>query len=276
MFIDTHCHLDAAEFSGQQDAVVRAAQTAGVATLVLPAIERANFATVQTLRTQYPNCAPAYGIHPMYADRAMPADLDVLREYLAQPETVAVGEIGMDFFIQHYDQARQEYFFVEQIKLAREFDLPVLLHIRRAQDTVLKHLRKFYGSGGPTSTGSGRASTSLMTGIAHAFNGSAQQAQEFIKLGFKLGFGGAMTYSRATRLRELAATLPLESIVLETDAPDIPPDFIERGLPNKPEYLPRIAQTLAELRGVPLEEVARVTTANALSVLPRLKTLVQL
>ena len=256
MFIDTHCHLDATEFNGQQDAIVREAQAAGVGALVLPAIERANFAAVQTLCTQYPNCAPAYGIHPMYADRATPADLDVLRDYLVQPDTVAVGEIGMDFFIQHYDQVRQEYFFVEQLKLAREFDLPVLLHIRRAQDTVLKHLRLSHVRGG----------------IAHAFNGSAQQAAELIKLGFKLGFGGAMTYSRATRLRELATTLPLESIVLETDAPDIPPDFLDRGQPNKPEYLPRIAQTLAELRGISLEEVARVTTANALAVLPRLRT----
>lgn len=257
MFIDTHCHLDAAEFDGQQAAIVREAQAAGVATLVLPAIERANFATVQTLCARYPNCAPAYGIHPMYTDRARPADLDVLRVYLARPETAAVGEIGMDFFIPHYDQACQEYFFIEQLKLAREFDLPVLLHIRRAQDSVLKHLRQIRVCGG----------------IAHAFNGSAQQAHEFIKLGFKLGFGGAMTYSRATRLRELAASLPAESIVLETDAPDIPPDFLERGLPNKPGYLPRIAQALAELRGISPEEIARVTTANALSVLPRIKPL---
>ncbi len=265
MFIDTHCHLDAAEFDGQQDAIVREAQAAGVTTLVLPAIERANFAAVQTLCTQYPICVPAYGIHPMYVARATPADLDALHSYLVQSDTVAVGEIGLDFFVEGYDQEKQEFYFAEQLKLAHEFDLPVLLHIRRAQDTILKHLRKFYESVGP--------STSLRTGIAHAFNGSAQQAAEFIKLGFKLGFGGAMTYSRATRLRELAATLPLESIVLETDAPDIPPYFLQRGSPNKPEYLPRIAQTLAELRGIPLEEVARVTTANALSVLPRLRSL---
>jgi len=132
-----------------------------------------------------------------------------------------------------------------------------LLHLRRAQDIILKHLRQHKVRGG----------------IAHAFNGSIQQAEEFIKLGFKLGFGGAMTYARATRLRELAATLPLDSIVLETDAPDIPPEFLERGSPNKPEYLPRIAQTLAELRGISLEKVARVTTANALSALPRLQNL---
>ena len=133
----------------------------------------------------------------------------------------------------------------------------MLLHIRRAQDTILKHLRQIKVRGG----------------IAHAFNGSRQQADEFIKLGFKLGFGGAMTYSRATKLRELAATLPLDSIVLETDAPDIPPDFLERGLPNEPKYLPRIAQTLAELRGMSLAEIAETTTSNALKTMPRLKSI---
>jgi TatD DNase family protein len=192
----------------------------------------------------------------MYTDDAAQNDLDALRDCLKQHRAVAVGEIGLDFFIPHYDQARQEHFFIEQLKLARELDLPVLLHLRRAQDTILKHLRQIKVRGG----------------LAHAFSGSRQQADEFIKLGFKLGFGGAMTYSRATRLRELAATLPLESIVLETDAPDIPPDFLERGLPNEPKYLPRIAQTLAALRGMPLEEVAQATTANALAALPALAT----
>ncbi len=259
MFIDTHCHLDAEEFGDEQAALVQAAHDEGVERLVVPSVARANFGIVRDLCTQHPCCAPAYGIHPMYTDSAMPEDLAALREFLSQPDAVAVGEIGLDFFIQHYDRARQEFFFVEQLKLAREFDLPVLLHIRRAQDIVLKLLRQFYGSGGP--------STSLRTGIAHAFSGSRQQADEFIKLGFKLGFGGAMTYSRATRLRELAATLPLDSIVLETDAPDIPPDFLERGLPNEPQYVPHIAQTLAELRGLPLEEIARITTENALDVL---------
>jgi TatD DNase family protein len=272
MFIDTHCHLDADEFGDAQADVVQAAGREGVSRIVVPSVARANFGIVRELCERYPGCAPAYGIHPMYTDGALPDDLVALREYLARPDTVAVGEIGLDFFIDHYDRARQEYFFVEQLKLAQEFDLPVLLHIRRAQDTILKHLRHFYGRGGLTSSGSGQASTGLRTGIAHAFNGSRQQADEFIKLGFKLGFGGAMTYSRATRLRELAATLPLEAIVLETDAPDIPPDFLERGQPNEPQYLPHIAQTLAELRGMSIEEIARITTENVLSALPRLTT----
>jgi TatD DNase family protein len=196
----------------------------------------------------------------MYVDQVHEDDLLVLRDYLRDGHPVAIGEIGLDFYIEHYDQARQEYFLVEQLKLAREFDLPVLLHTRRAQDTVLKHLRQIRVRGG----------------IAHAFSGSRQQADEFIKLGFRLGFGGAMTYPRATRLRELAATLPLSSIVLETDAPDMPPEFIGRDQPNKPEHLQRIAQTLAELRDLSLAELAQATTENALAVLPKLNIPIEL
>ena len=255
MFIDTHCHLDAPEFGATQAELVQAAADAGVGCIVQLSVERANFETVRILCNNNPACAPAYGIHPMYTGRASPDDLAVLRGYLTNHRPVAVGEIGMDFFIDGLDQRTQEFFFVEQLKLAREFDLPVLLHIRRAQDTILKFLRIHKVRGG----------------IAHAFNGSRQQAGEFIKLGFKLGFGGAMTYSRALRLRELAATLPLDAIVLETDAPDIPPDFLQRGTPNKPEYLPRIARTLAELRGMTPEQVAQATTENVLSVLPEIR-----
>jgi TatD DNase family protein len=256
VFIDTHCHLDAAEFGDTQTDIVRNAAAVGVNRIVIPSVACSNFEVVRKLCKQFPGCAPAYGIHPMYTDDATPKDLEMLRDYLKQHPAVAVGEIGLDFFIPHYDQTRQEHFFVEQLKLARDFDLPVLLHIRRAQDTILKHLRQIKVPGG----------------IAHAFNGSRQQADEFIKLGFKLGFGGAMTHSRATKLRELAATLPPGSIVLETDAPDIPPDFLQRGLPNEPKYLPRIAQTLAELRGMSLDEIARVTAENSIAVLPALRT----
>lgn len=251
MIIDTHCHLDAAEFGGTQVELLQAAQAAGVSRIVVPAVERANFETVYRLCEQYPGCFPAYGIHPLFTDAAKPDDLAVLRDYLRARQPVAVGEIGLDFFIENHNVARQEYFFVAQLKLAREFDLPVLLHTRRAVDSVLKHLRQIRVRGG----------------IAHAFSGSRQQAEEFIKLGFKLGFGGAMTYPRASRIRELARTLPLASLVLETDAPDIPPEFIAHGHPNKPEYLPRIAQTLAELRGISPEEIAHFTTENVSSIL---------
>lgn len=253
-FIDTHCHLDAAEFGNTQAELLAQAQQAGVSSIVLPAVALDNFQRVLDLHQRYPICAPALGIHPLYVARAQPQDLLELEKFIQYNQIVAIGEIGLDFFVEDYDQARQEEYLIAQLKLARQYQLPVLLHVRKAVDTILKYLRQIHVPGG----------------IAHAFNGSRQQADEFIKLGFKLGFGGAMTYPRATHLRELAATLPLDSIVLETDAPDIPPDFLERNAPNKPEYLPRIAQTLADLRGVSLQEIARITNNNARAVLPRL------
>jgi len=251
LLIDTHCHLDAAEFDADRDAVFSAAKLgAGVTALVVPAVERANFGAVASVCRTYPGCVAAYGIHPLYVGRARPEDLDVLRETLRREAAVAVGEIGLDRHVEPRDDAAQDFYFVEQLRIARAFDLPVLLHVRRAIDPILKHLRRERVRGG----------------IAHAFNGSRQQADEFIKLGFKLGFGGAMTFPGSKRIRTLATTLPLDAIVLETDAPDIPPAW-QLGARNTPAELLPIAQTLAQLRGMPLAEVARITSANACAVL---------
>jgi len=257
MLVDTHCHLDAPEFDADRDAVVAEARQAGVGMIVVPAVGRASFDDVASICRDYPGCAPAYGIHPMYVVQAGEGDLAAVRGMLAtqRESVVAVGEIGLDHFVPGRDEKRQEFFFVEQLKLARELDLPVILHVRRAVDAVLKQLRRYKVRGG----------------IAHAFNGSAQQADEFIKLGFKLGFGGAMTYPRALRIRELAAGLPLDAIVLETDAPDIPPEWLAKRR-NQPGELARIAAELARLRGLPVAEVAGITTANAIAVLPGLKS----
>jgi TatD DNase family protein len=256
VLVDTHCHLDAAEFDGDRADVAAAASRAGVALIVVPAVERANFGAVASVCRDYAGCRPAYGIHPMYVDRARDEDLEALRETLVRERPLAVGEIGLDAFVEPRDDARQERFFAAQLAIARDSGLPVLLHVRRAIDPVLRELRRCRVPGG----------------IAHAFNGSRQQADEFIKLGFKLGFGGAMTFPRASRIRELAATLPLDAIVLETDAPDIPPEW-QGGARNTPDQLPRIAQTLAELRGIGAEEVAAATTSNAAAVLPGLTRL---
>lgn len=258
MLVDTHCHLDAAEFDADRDNVAQAARRLGVGAIVIPAIDAANFAQVTALCRHYPGCAPAYGIHPLYVDRATPEDLETLRQTIATESPVAVGEIGLDFFVEGYDEAKQSYFFVEQLKIAREFDLPVILHVRRAVDTILKHLRQFRVKGG----------------IAHAFNGSRQQADMLLDLGFKLGFGGAMTYDRALKIRELAKTLPLTSIVLETDAPDIPPSWLAHRR-NSPAELPQIGQTLAALRDISFDTLAMATTENAMDVLPGLKGLCQ-
>jgi TatD DNase family protein len=196
--------------------------------------------------------------------KASEGDLATLRAKveaaLADPRFVAIGEIGLDFFIPMLSEPamreKQDYFFREQLRIARDFELPVLMHVRRSQDQVLKHVRQIRPAGG----------------IAHAFNGSFQQAQTYIDLGFRLGFGGAMTFTRALQIRRLAATLPLDAIVLETDAPDISPSWIHPAR-NSPEQLPAIGAALAELRGITPQEVASGTCASAFAALPRLRAL---
>jgi TatD DNase family protein len=270
MWIDTHCHLDAPEFDADRDAVVARAVAAGVAGIVIPAVEAANFQAVRGLAGRH-GAAYGLGIHPLCVDRAAEGDLEILRQALAlhaaDPRLVAVGEIGIDHFVPGLDRGKQEAFYAAQLKLARQAGLPVILHVRRSADTLLKHLRRIDVPGG----------------IAHAFNGSDQQAKAFVDLGFKLGFGGALTFDRALQIRRLAQTLPLGALVLETDSPDIPPHWLYRtaaeraqGLAtarNEPGELPRIAQVLAELRGLPLQALAEATTANAHAALPRLAAL---
>ena len=258
MLIDTHCHLDAAEFDADRGAVTTDALKSGVAAIVVPAVARANFNAVIALAKNTPQVRFALGIHPMYVDGANLDDLRVLADLLAaEPNCVAVGEIGLDFFVTRQNRETQEYFFTEQLKLAQQFDLPVILHVRRAIDDVLKYLRLYKVRGG----------------IAHAFNGSAQQAEALIKLGFKLGFGGAMTYPRALKIRALAASLPLEAIVLETDAPDIPPAWLGNQGRNSPFELVKIAETLAQLRGVNVSQIIEITGKNAHTILPKLADL---
>lgn len=262
MLIDTHCHLDAPEFDADRDAVANQAKEAGVGIIVIPAVEPNNFQKVISLSAQHAECCYALGMHPMYIDNASPGDVKRLYALIRQEldnksKLVAVGEIGLDFFVTQQNRETQEYFFAEQLKLAKEFNLPVILHVRRAIDDVLKHLRAHKVAGG----------------IAHAFNGSRQQADAFISLGFKLGFGGAMTYSRSLKIRELAKALPLEAIVLETDAPDIPPEWLGRKGRNSPNELLKIAKTLAELRGMELSQIIEITGKNAVEILPKLSTL---
>jgi TatD DNase family protein len=269
MWIDTHCHLDASEFDADRPAVIARARAAGVTQIVLPAVARGNFAAVRALAARH-GYAYALGIHPLYVDRAGERDLEHLSQELAEqrddPRLVAVGEIGVDHFVPGLDPERQERFYAVQLGFARDLGLPAIVHVRRSADTLLKHLRRIPVRGG----------------IAHAFNGSEQQARAFIELGFKLGFGGAMTFERALQIRRLAQTLPLEAIVLETDAPDIPPQWLyktaeERAAGaqarNEPGELPRIAQTLAALRSLSLPELAAATRANACAALPRLAAL---
>ncbi len=267
MWIDTHCHLDAPEFAADHAAVVQRAASAGVGQIVLPAVAADHFDTVRNLAHQH-GLVYALGLHPLFVDQAQDEDLDRLQQALQQhrddPRLVAVGEIGLDHFVPGLDRLRQERFYSAQLKLARDAGLPVILHVRRSADSLLKGLRRVAVAGG----------------IAHAFNGSEQQASHFLDLGFCLGFGGAMTFERALQLRHLATTLPPSALVLETDAPDIPPHWLyrtaaERALNtgqgrNEPCQLPRIAAVMAGLRCCTLQALAAQTSANAQRVLPGL------
>jgi TatD DNase family protein len=283
-WIDTHCHLDAAEFGALAHVIRARAAIKNVAHCIYPAVHVANFEAVRQLAHAQGD-SYALGIHPLYVAQATDADLATLEAQLAQhrddPRLVAVGEIGLDYFVPELTQSplreRQEFFYLAQLRLARQYGLPVILHVRRSADQLLKGLRAVAREGAqPGDTG--------WHGIAHAFNGSSSQAQAFIALGFKLGFGGAMTYPRALQLRRLAANLPLEALVLETDAPDMPPHWLYKtaqqraaGEPqsiNEPGEIPRIGAELAALRGITPDELAAATTRNAQNALPRLRALI--
>jgi len=264
MWIDTHCHLDAHEFGAEALEVAARAGVEGVSMIVIPAVERGNFDAVARLAHAAPNASYALGIHPIYVPQASDEDLVALRAAveaaMADPKFVAIGEIGLDFFIpllcEPAMREKQERFFREQLRIARDFGLPVLTHVRRSQDQVLKHLRQITPPGG----------------IAHAFNGSEQQAASFIKLGMHLGFGGAMTFTRALQIRRLASGLPLERIVLETDAPDISPSWIHPAR-NSPQQLPAIGAALAQLRGLDPNAIAAAAWRSSRAAIPRLNAL---
>ena len=264
MVFDTHCHLDAAEFDADRDAVVARARAAGVTMMVLPAVAPAAFDRVRECAHRYES-AYALGIHPLYVT-AEGAESDLARleravaGALGDPRFVGVGEIGLDFLPGTPEPALQETVYRRQLELARRHGLPVILHVRRSADRLLYHLRRVGG----------------VSGIAHAFNGSEVQAQGFLDLGFKLGFGGAVTYDGSLRIRAFARRLPLDALVLETDAPDMAPQWIAHGTqprPNEPAELPRIGAVLAGLRGWTPQQVAALTAANAKRALPRLGAL---
>ncbi len=263
MRIDTHCHLDAPEFTDSLPVIIRAAQEKNVKAILLPAVKVADCYHVKELAHQYsqeiPGLVYTLGIHPLYTNQAQDSDIKTLdegiTESLSDPRFVGIGEIGLDYFVEDLDPHKQEFFFNAQLDLAQKYQLPVILHVRRSQDAILKALRRRNISGG----------------IAHAFNGSFQQAEQFIEHGFKLGFGGAATYERALQIRRLLKELPLDSIVTETDSPDIPPAWLrEEGITfNQPAFVERIAKELASIRGIDDAEFASAVWINAMQVLPR-------
>ena len=252
MLIDSHCHLDVDDFAGDRDAVLARCVADGVAAIIVPGVRRADFLAQQAVCAASPLLHAAYGLHPVYLDEHRDSDIATLRDWLQREKPVAVGEIGLDYFVEELDRRKQQELFEAQLQLAKEFELPVILHVRRSHDAVLATLRRYQLPRG---------------GICHAFAGSPEQARRYRDLGFLLGFGGAATWERANRLRGTLRALPLDALALETDAPDIPPSFVERGGRNSPDFLLRIATILAAVKGVSVTELADATTRNVSTLL---------
>lgn len=248
--IDSHCHLDFPVLDHQRNAVLTRAEAAGVQAIIVPAVETEGFAKVAALADSHRHIYCALGLHPCFMPSDSASACAALAQALNEFSPCAVGEIGLDFFIPQHDKTAQLMLLEQQLQLAEAADLPVILHVRKAHDEMLKLLRTRQVAGG----------------IVHAFNGSAQQARQYINLGFKLGFGGVITYPRARKIRELARTLPLQALVLETDAPDMPLAG-RQGQPNEPAFVASVLNELAIIRSEPLAEIARQTCRNVRQVL---------
>jgi TatD DNase family protein len=244
--VDTHCHLDDGEFDGDRAAVVARAVDAGVAWQVVPAVDAAGWPKLRDVCRASSGLLPAYGLHPMLLANHRPEHLALLREWIERERPAAVGECGLDYFVEGLDRDAQSIYFEDQLRLAREFDLPVVVHARRAVDAVIAAVRRVGG----------------LRGVVHSFSGSEEQASQLWKLGFLLGLGGPVTYERAKRLRRLAATMPLEHLLLETDAPD-QPDAAIRGQRNEPARVAVVLDCIAALRNESPDAIAAATTANA-------------
>jgi TatD DNase family protein len=243
--IDSHCHLDFAVFDPDREPLIKQCQHLGINTIIVPGVTAERWPKLHQLNTTFSPVEIALGLHPLFMDEHLPQHIEQLDSQIQQQRPIAMGEIGLDFYNGKDNAEQQIGLFTEQLKLAEKYQLPVILHVRKAHDEVLKILRQF----------------KLKGGIVHAFNGSMQQAESYIKMGFLFGVGGALTYPRATKLQALYQALPLEHIVLETDAPDMPLCG-QQDERNSPLSIPLIQQQLATIRNISLAEVAEQTTRN--------------
>lgn len=244
--VDSHSHFDAAEFDADRAAAHARAVAAGVVAQIVPAVDAAGWPKLRQTCAGLPGLWPAYGLHPMYLDAHRPEHLPALRAWIERERPLAVGECGLDYFVEGLDAEAQSFYFDGQLRLAREFDLPVIVHARRAVDAVIGAIRLIGG----------------LRGVVHSFTGSAEQAAQLHRLGFLLGIGGPVTYARANRLRELVAGMPLEQLLLETDSPD-QPGATHRGQRNEPAHLLEVLDAIATLRKVPRDDIAAATRENA-------------
>lgn len=246
LLIDSHSHIDTSAFDADRADAVARARALGVTQQIVPAISQSGWSNLREVCARHAGLHPAYGLHPMYLDDHEPAHLDELAAVIETERPVAVGECGLDFYVEGLDRDEQYRYFRRQLELARELDLPVIIHARRAFDEVTACIRRLDG----------------LRGVVHSFSGSAQQAENLCSLGFLLGIGGPVTYPRANRLRDIVATLPADHLLLETDSPDQPLHG-HQGERNEPARLVEVLQTVAHLRSESEAEVAATTSRNA-------------
>lgn len=245
MVIDSHCHLDNPCFDSDRDLVLSRAYEAGVDAMIIPAINAITWPRLRHITQPNRRLYAAYGLHPMFISDHRPEDLKELSKWLSQERPVAVGECGLDFFVKDFEPETQIEYLLAQLKLARDFDLPVILHARRALNEVMKFLRQYPG----------------LRGVVHSFSGSLQQAEQLFEMGFYIGLGGPLTYDRAKRLRKVATQMPIEAILIETDSPD-QPGISHRGSRNEPAFLNEVVTTLAILRDTNADTVVKSTSDN--------------
>lgn len=244
--VDTHCHIDLAIFDKDRDTIIKNCKEIGIKSIIVPAIESKTWSTLLHVVTANDGLYPALGLHPVFINTHCSNDITLLQEYVSKYNPIAIGEIGLDFYIKDTDKEKQKLFFNEQLNVAESNALPVILHVRKAHDDVLSILK----------------TKDLKGGSCHAFNGSYEQAKRYIDLGFKLGFGGTMTYPNARKIHDLAKKIPLESILLETDSPDMS-GFNHQGERNQPDYIIDALKVLSQLKNMSTEEVANQTSINA-------------
>jgi TatD DNase family protein len=244
--VDSHVHLDDDAFTVDRDAVIDRASAVGVDTMIVPAVDADSWPRIKALCAKHAQLHSAYGLHPMFLAKHVPADVDALSAWLDGDQVVAVGEIGLDFHVDGLDHELQRHYFSRQLQLARERDLPVIVHARGALEEVSLILRRTGG----------------LRGVVHSFSGSEQQAQHLWDMGFCIGIGGPVTYDRAQRLRRIVAQMPIEFLLLESDAPD-QPDAAHRGERNEPARVIEVLHCVAELRNEPAADIAAATSANA-------------
>ena len=246
MIFDTHAHYYDEAFDADRDALLASLPGRGVALVVCPGCDLESSRQSIALAERYGFLYAAAGYHPENLEGAALSDLDAVKALCAHPKVVAVGEIGLDLFGDDPQFERQQWLLAEQLKLAKRYDLPVILHSRRTHDKLAMHLKLH---------------DLPRSGVVHGFSGSLQQAERFVQLGYKIGVGGTITYPRASKTRDVIAKLPLASLLLETDAPDMPLNGFQ-GQPNRPEQAARVFDVLCELRPEPADEIAQALLNN--------------